>query len=63
MILRKFLFLKDFEPHDSYKNNSYKKYGVWHFGQKRTITYMFDLFHISDIRLDFRHIYIIRNTE
>ena len=28
MILRKFLFLKDFEPHDSYKKNSYKKNGV-----------------------------------
>ena len=28
MILRKFLFLKDFEPRDSYKNNSYKKNGV-----------------------------------
>ena len=25
MILRKFLFLKDFEPRDSYKKNSYKK--------------------------------------
>ena len=24
MILRKFLFLKDFEPYDSYKKNSYK---------------------------------------
>ena len=28
MILRKFLFLKDFEPRDSYKKNSYKTNGV-----------------------------------
>ena len=25
LILRNFLFLKDFEPRDSYKKNSYKK--------------------------------------
>ena len=29
MILRKFLFLKDFEPHDSYKKNSYKTSKSW----------------------------------
>ena len=28
-ILKKFLFLRNFEPRDSYKKNSYKKNGVW----------------------------------